>query len=352
MKRCFFLVFLVSISSFCFSQPIVVTTAAIVVGPSTVTLNGTVNANGSTTTATFDFGLTTAYGNTVLASPAYITGNVPTSVLANITGLVCGATYHYRVNGVNAGGTSHGNDMTFIPGIGAAGPISGPTSVCQGGSGYVYSVTPITGATGYVWTLPAGTAITSGSNTYSITVTFSPGFTSGTIMVYGTSSCGSSAPSSLAITGFPMPAPTINGTATICNTAGYFTYSTEPGMSNYVWTVSSGGSIVSGQGTNTALLTWNATGSQWVAINYYNAAGCTASTPTILTVTVANLPIPTLSGNNSACRGTTNVYTTQAGMTGYQWNVSSGGTITDMAANVSKLSGVHQIGIRLELAVA
>ena len=328
MKRYLFLILLLTISIYGISQPTVVTTAATGILPSGAILNGTVNANGASTTATFDYGLTATYGSTVQATPYVITGNVPTTASSNITGLMCGYTYHYRINGVNAGGTSHGMDMTFTPGIGAAGPITGKTSVCQGVSGYVYSITPLTGAAGYVWTLPAGTTITTGNNTYSITVTFSPGFTSGTISVYGTSSCGNGAPSSLAITGFPLPIPTITGPATICNTSGYFTYLTEPGMSNYTWTVSPGGANISGQGTNIAQFIWGTTGSQWVAVNYSNPAGCTASTPTVLPVTVANLPVPTITGSTSACRGTTNVYTTQAGMTGYQWNVSSGGTIT------------------------
>ena len=57
-------------------------------------------------------------------------------------------------------------------------------------------------------------------------------------------------------------------------------------------------------------------------------AGLCATTTT-MTVVVNTLPIPTISGNTTACAGSTgNAYTTEAGMTGYAWTVSAGGTIT------------------------
>ncbi|MGD0712071.1 MAG: T9SS type A sorting domain-containing protein [Bacteroidales bacterium] len=49
----------------------------------------------------------------------------------------------------------------------------------------------------------------------------------------------------------------------------------------------------------------------------------------ITSLTVNPLPVPTITGPNPVCAGTTgNVYCTQSGMTGYAWTVSSGGTIT------------------------
>jgi len=72
---------------------------------------------------------------------------------------------------------------------GNAGTISGSSSVCKGQTGVAYSVPAISGATGYVWTLPSGASIASGSNTNSITVNFSSSASSGTISVYGTNSC-------------------------------------------------------------------------------------------------------------------------------------------------------------------
>jgi hypothetical protein len=93
--------------------PTVVTTAATSITNNSATLNGTVNANGDTTTVSFEYGLTTAYGTTVPGVPATVTGSTVTPVLANITGLIPDTVYHYRIIGTNIIGTSQGNDMTF-----------------------------------------------------------------------------------------------------------------------------------------------------------------------------------------------------------------------------------------------
>jgi hypothetical protein len=72
----------------------------------------------------------------------------------------------------------------------AAGIITGPSPVCQGDSGLVYSVNPVPNATGYIWTVPAGSTIVSGGNTNSIVIDLSPSAVSGIITVTGTNSCG------------------------------------------------------------------------------------------------------------------------------------------------------------------
>jgi hypothetical protein len=76
-------------------------------------LNGTVSANNASTTVTFEYGLTTAYGMTKTASPSLVTGASATSVSGALSGLTPNTTYHYRVKAVNAVGTTTGSDMTF-----------------------------------------------------------------------------------------------------------------------------------------------------------------------------------------------------------------------------------------------
>jgi hypothetical protein len=93
--------------------PTVTTSAATSVGQTGATLNGTVDANGLSTTVTFEYGETTAYGTTVTAAQSPVTGTSATPVSAAITGLDTDTLYHFRVVGVSTGGTSNGDDMTF-----------------------------------------------------------------------------------------------------------------------------------------------------------------------------------------------------------------------------------------------
>ena len=77
------------------------------------TLNGSVNANSSNTVVTFEYGLTTEYGNIITATQSPVTGNTNTHVSAEINGLLPGTTYHFRVKAENEPGVAYGEDMTF-----------------------------------------------------------------------------------------------------------------------------------------------------------------------------------------------------------------------------------------------
>jgi len=310
--------------------PTVTTMAASNIGNFTARLNSTVNANDQSSTVTFQYGLSTSYGSTVNGVPGTVTGNTPAAVYADISGLNYNTVYHFRCVASNIGGTTYGNDMTFTtlcPLPAAAGTISGPVSVCQNTTGHVYTVPPIQYATGYYWTLPAGGIITSGDNTNSITVTYLNNAVSGNVAVYGTSTCGNGTASSLAVTVNALPVPTITGPTSACITSTY-TYSTQAGMTGYVWAVSAGGQIMSGGGTNTVTIKWNGAGAQWVSVTYTSEAGCPAAAPTTVNVSIGTLPSPSIAGSDKTCVNSGyGVYTTQSGYNGYNWTVSPGGTI-------------------------
>jgi len=76
-----------------------------------------------------------------------------------------------------------------LPGF--PGYITGPSPVCAGSTGLIYSVFPVTDAISYFWTLPSGFSIVSGSGTNSITVNADSIASSGNITVYTTNQCGS-----------------------------------------------------------------------------------------------------------------------------------------------------------------
>lgn len=106
------------------------------------------------------------------------------------------------------------------------------------------------------------------------------------------------------ITGAPNPV--IAGTGLLCLGSGNQLYTTEPGMINYAWNLSPGGTIVSGLGTNQLLVSWNAAGQQWVSVNYTNLLGCPAAQPAVLRVIVKDLPQAAgpVTGPSPVCAGT------------------------------------------------
>jgi hypothetical protein len=92
-----------------------VTVAATGVKSEQAVLHGWVNANNQATTVSFEYGPTTAYGQTISAAPATVSGTGD-SVSAALSGLTPVTTYHYRIKIVNVYGTAYGSDMTFYTG--------------------------------------------------------------------------------------------------------------------------------------------------------------------------------------------------------------------------------------------
>ena len=95
--------------------------------------------------------------------------------------------------------------VTAIPTLSQPGAISGPTPVNQG-SVHVYSISPVSGATSYQWTLPAGW---SGSST-TTSISATAGATGGNINVRAVNSCFNSPWRSKAITVIPTNATVQN----------------------------------------------------------------------------------------------------------------------------------------------
>jgi N-acetylneuraminic acid mutarotase len=91
--------------------PVVTTNPATNITTSSVTLNGSLDPHGLTTSVYFQYGTTTSYGSTT--SMQSHTGNTYLNTSANISGLTTHTTYHFRIVATNSGGTSYGPDRTF-----------------------------------------------------------------------------------------------------------------------------------------------------------------------------------------------------------------------------------------------
>jgi RHS repeat-associated protein len=93
--------------------PTATTSSAIDIGLSTATLRGSVNPNGTTTAAFFEYGLTTSYGNTTDYATG-LTGNSSIAIQSSLTGLNSNTTYHFRMVALNSEGQwGWGNDQAF-----------------------------------------------------------------------------------------------------------------------------------------------------------------------------------------------------------------------------------------------
>jgi hypothetical protein len=89
-----------------------VTEAASGVGTSSATVSGTVNPQGAAVNVSFQFGTTTAYGQTTAATSTGVK-NAATPFTASLTGLASGTTIHYRAVAVSDFGTFVGADETL-----------------------------------------------------------------------------------------------------------------------------------------------------------------------------------------------------------------------------------------------
>ncbi len=96
------------------AHPIVLTVNSGDITLTSAFIYGTVNALNDTVNTYFDYGLTTAYGNSISGDPVSITGSTELFMVATVAGLESGTTYHFRARGItNSGLTIYGEDMTF-----------------------------------------------------------------------------------------------------------------------------------------------------------------------------------------------------------------------------------------------
>jgi hypothetical protein len=166
---------------------------------------------------------------------------------------------------------------------GAAGPISGPSSVCKNNS-ETYSVGAIAGATSYVWSAPAGATITSGQGTTTVNVSFGISANSGNMSVYGTNAGGNGAPSSLQVTVKTVPSmpsmPDGPAQVDIQNTTTS-DYSTSAGADSYAWELSPPTAGTISGTTENAQVTWNTsfTGNAEISVKGTNSCGESVKSP-------------------------------------------------------------------------
>ena len=238
------------------------------------------------------------------------------------------------VNGSCSGTASAALVVTVTP-VGAAGAITGSSTVCSGQSGVTYSISSVSGASTYNWTVPTGASITAGAGTTSITVTF--GSSSGNVQVTPANANGCNGTAkSLAITVNSIPATP--GTITQANPSGSsvisglsgvtYTITAVSGAATYTWTVPSGASITSGQGTTSIVVNWGTATSGNVTVTAGDTCGTSSASTLAVTVGTATTSVTTSPSAQAACSGSTATFTVTASGTStvnYQWEKVGGG---------------------------
>jgi hypothetical protein len=191
------------------------------------------------------------------------------------------------------------SSSTAVPGL-----IQGPANAClympsaaiPSGTVATYTIRSVNNATSYNWTIPAGASATHpaglGINDTIVEVNYTNAFTGGNITVSASGICGTGGIRSLTIQANLKPGTIGNITAieTQACLSREITYSiTTPANTNWIeWTVPSNAVIVSGQGTNSIVVSYPIASSGVVTATASN--GCGSSKPRSLQVNVPACP--------------------------------------------------------------
>ncbi|KAF2519472.1 T9SS sorting signal type C domain-containing protein [Flavobacterium salilacus subsp. salilacus] len=109
--------------------PTVTTGTATNISTTGAQLNGTINANGTSTTPSFQYGLTTSYGTNTTATPSPVTGSSATGIIRTITGLSVNTRYYFRAVGTQSTATNGANASFWTLAAVPNAPIASNVSV-------------------------------------------------------------------------------------------------------------------------------------------------------------------------------------------------------------------------------
>jgi hypothetical protein len=213
--------------------------------------------------------------------------------------------------------------------------INGAYGACRNSTGNVFWTPEVPGATSYQWTLPVGATGTSTTNI--ITLSFSGGYSSGSLSVRAVGPCGTSTSFSrtiYALTSVPSAPASITGPiANVCpNTSQTYTCATVAAATSYQWTAPTNATIVSGQGTQTVTISFAANfgTSGVISVRSQNCAGTGTIARTLTVYSLPGTPGTITGQTTNVCPGSVLSYAITAvpGASSYLWTAPANATIT------------------------
>ncbi|MFN0189502.1 MAG: choice-of-anchor V domain-containing protein [Bacteroidia bacterium] len=202
-----------------------------------------------------------------------------------------------QVSAINACSTTSSSlnvsSVSAVPAI--PGTITGSANNNCGVSTKTYSVAAVSGASGYVWRTDIVGATLNGvvgpvtTITPTVSLTFPSNFANAKIYVKAQNACGASAEKSKSISSKPAVPGAISGPVNPCINSINLSYSITAvaQATSYAWTVPSGLSLVSGQGTTNVLVNSGAI-AQACSLKVGSTNACGTSSKKLLVVNVTS----------------------------------------------------------------
>jgi hypothetical protein len=238
--------------------------------------------------------------------PGGWTGTSTTNIITSTVGSGGGIISVIAINNCgNSSAQTLSVNINATPPPGPIGNIFGASVVCSLTSNQ-YSISAVTGATSYSWSLPAGW---NGGGISNVINSFANGG-SGIVSVWATNSCGSIGPQTLTVTVNPLPSIYILGTNSVC-TGSSLTLSGIGGVT-YTWNT----------GSNSSAIIVTPTANTSYTLMGTDANGC-VNTKTIAIYTGTAVPTLSITGSQTVCQGN-NAWMFVTGANTYYW---SNGTI-------------------------